>query len=111
MMWKQNLSPWNLDSFKYIEVGLLYFLGTGEANLQEADSLLEPYLQKFPNVCISNTFYNRSVFPYAQTPNWLFYSCLFKGSIILFYAARIDVLKGNFEKVNHVLFLRFLFSV
>ncbi|NWR74392.1 TT39B protein, partial [Centropus unirufus] len=46
-------------------------LGTGEANLQEAESLLEPYLQKFPN-----------------------------GSIILFYAARIDVLKGNFEKAQ-----------
>uniref|UniRef100_A0A8D0FDY6 Tetratricopeptide repeat protein 39B n=1 Tax=Strix occidentalis caurina TaxID=311401 RepID=A0A8D0FDY6_STROC len=46
-------------------------LGTGEANLQEADSLLEPYLQKFPN-----------------------------GSIILFYAARIDILKGNFEKAQ-----------
>ncbi|NXG15145.1 TT39B protein, partial [Grallaria varia] len=46
-------------------------LGTGEANLQEAESLLEPYLQKFPN-----------------------------GSIILFYAARIDILKGNFEKAQ-----------
>ncbi|XP_042733439.1 tetratricopeptide repeat protein 39B [Lagopus leucura] len=46
-------------------------LGTGDTNLQEADSLLEPYLQKFPN-----------------------------GSIILFYAARIDTLKGNFEKAQ-----------
>ncbi|KAF1452653.1 Tetratricopeptide repeat protein 39B, partial [Spheniscus demersus] len=46
-------------------------LGTGEANLEEADSLLEPYLQKFPN-----------------------------GSIMLFYAARIDILKGNFEKAQ-----------
>lgn len=42
--------------FKYIEVDLLCFLGTGEANFQEADSLLEPYLQKFPNVCILNEF-------------------------------------------------------
>ncbi|EOB01868.1 Tetratricopeptide repeat protein 39B, partial [Anas platyrhynchos] len=46
-------------------------LGTGDTNLEEADSLLEPYLQKFPN-----------------------------GSIILFYAARIDILKGNFEKAQ-----------
>uniref|UniRef100_A0A672VCG8 Tetratricopeptide repeat protein 39B n=1 Tax=Strigops habroptila TaxID=2489341 RepID=A0A672VCG8_STRHB len=46
-------------------------LGTGEANFEEADSLLEPYLQKFPN-----------------------------GSIILFYAARIDTLKGNLEKAQ-----------
>ncbi|KAM4808881.1 tetratricopeptide repeat protein 39B isoform 2-T2 [Rhinophrynus dorsalis] len=46
-------------------------LGTGEGNLEEADALLEPYLKKFPN-----------------------------GSIILFYAARIDVLKGNFEQAQ-----------
>ncbi|KAG6936486.1 tetratricopeptide repeat domain 39B [Chelydra serpentina] len=46
-------------------------LGIGEANLQEAETLLEPYLQKFPN-----------------------------GSIILFYDARIDILKGNFEKAQ-----------
>ncbi|XP_075682794.1 tetratricopeptide repeat protein 39B isoform X3 [Rhinoderma darwinii] len=46
-------------------------LGTGEGNLEEADSLIEPYLKKFPN-----------------------------GSIILFYAARIDVLKGNFEQAQ-----------
>ncbi|XP_010726427.2 tetratricopeptide repeat protein 39B-like, partial [Meleagris gallopavo] len=52
-------------------VDLLCFLGTGDTNLQEADRLLEPYLQKFPNGCI-----------------------------ILFYAARIDTLKGNFEKAQ-----------
>ncbi|MEE6459096.1 hypothetical protein FKM82_000538 [Ascaphus truei] len=46
-------------------------LGTGESNLQEADMLLQPYLKKFPN-----------------------------GSIILFYAARIDILKGNFEQAE-----------
>ncbi|XP_053558554.1 tetratricopeptide repeat protein 39B isoform X2 [Bombina bombina] len=46
-------------------------LGTGEGNLNEADTLLEPYIKKFPN-----------------------------GSLILFYAARIDVLKGNFEKAE-----------
>ncbi|XP_078252072.1 tetratricopeptide repeat protein 39B isoform X3 [Rhinoraja longicauda] len=43
-------------------------LGGGEGNLQEAESLLEPYLKKYPN-----------------------------GSIIIFYAARISILKGNFE--------------
>uniref|UniRef100_W5N1Q8 Tetratricopeptide repeat protein 39B n=1 Tax=Lepisosteus oculatus TaxID=7918 RepID=W5N1Q8_LEPOC len=46
-------------------------LGTGEGNLVEAEALLEPYLDKFPN-----------------------------GSIILFYAARIAVLKGNFERAE-----------
>ncbi|XP_028910829.1 tetratricopeptide repeat protein 39B isoform X2 [Ornithorhynchus anatinus] len=48
-------------------------LGTGEANLEEAETLLEPYLQRFPN-----------------------------GSLILFYAARIELLKGNFEKAQVV---------
>lgn len=28
------------------------FLGTGEVNVVEAESLLEPYLQQFPNVCL-----------------------------------------------------------
>ncbi|XP_035282923.1 tetratricopeptide repeat protein 39B isoform X1 [Anguilla anguilla] len=46
-------------------------LGTGEGNLVEAEALLEPYLDKFP-----------------------------KGSIILFYAARIAVLRGSFEKAQ-----------
>ncbi|XP_062386667.1 tetratricopeptide repeat protein 39B-like [Sardina pilchardus] len=43
-------------------------LGTGECNLAEAETLLEPYVQKFPN-----------------------------GALMLFYTARIAVLKGNFE--------------
>ncbi|XP_070772951.1 tetratricopeptide repeat protein 39B-like [Enoplosus armatus] len=42
-------------------------LGTGEGNLTEAEALLEPYTEKFPN-----------------------------GALILFYTARIAVLKGNF---------------
>uniref|UniRef100_UPI0037E96467 tetratricopeptide repeat protein 39B-like n=1 Tax=Semicossyphus pulcher TaxID=241346 RepID=UPI0037E96467 len=42
-------------------------LGTGEGNLSEAETLLAPYTQKFPN-----------------------------GALILFYTARIALLKGNF---------------
>ncbi|KAM8842549.1 tetratricopeptide repeat protein 39B-like [Synchiropus picturatus] len=42
-------------------------LGTGEANLTEAESLLAPYIDRFPN-----------------------------GALILFYVARISLLKGNF---------------
>ncbi|XP_068445148.1 tetratricopeptide repeat protein 39B-like [Clinocottus analis] len=42
-------------------------LGTGEGNLIEAEALLEPYIKKFPN-----------------------------GALILFYVARIALLKGNF---------------
>ncbi|XP_036372875.1 tetratricopeptide repeat protein 39B-like [Megalops cyprinoides] len=43
-------------------------LGTGDSNLAEAEVLLAPYIDRFPN-----------------------------GSLILFYVARITVLKGNFE--------------
>ncbi|XP_057175691.1 tetratricopeptide repeat protein 39B [Triplophysa rosa] len=43
-------------------------LGTGEGNLLEAEALLEPYVEKYP-----------------------------RGSIILFYSARIALLRGNFE--------------
>ncbi|KAF1395342.1 hypothetical protein PFLUV_G00010530 [Perca fluviatilis] len=43
-------------------------LGTGEGNLTEAEALLEPYIEKFPN-----------------------------GALILFYIARIALLKGNFS--------------
>ncbi|KAM9857002.1 tetratricopeptide repeat protein 39B-like [Aulostomus maculatus] len=42
-------------------------LGSGEGNLTEAEALLEPYIEKFPN-----------------------------GALILFYIARIALLKGNF---------------
>ncbi|XP_044046902.1 tetratricopeptide repeat protein 39B-like isoform X1 [Siniperca chuatsi] len=42
-------------------------LGTGEGNLTEAEALLEPYIEKYPN-----------------------------GALILFYTARIALLKGNF---------------
>ncbi|XP_034086117.1 tetratricopeptide repeat protein 39B [Gymnodraco acuticeps] len=42
-------------------------LGTGEGNLTEAESLLEPYIDRFPN-----------------------------GALILFYTGRIALLKGNF---------------
>ncbi|KAK2817151.1 hypothetical protein Q5P01_025342 [Channa striata] len=42
-------------------------LGTGEGNLIEAEALLKPYVEKFPN-----------------------------GALMLFYTARIALLKGNF---------------
>uniref|UniRef100_A0A9J8AGE0 Tetratricopeptide repeat protein 39B n=1 Tax=Cyprinus carpio carpio TaxID=630221 RepID=A0A9J8AGE0_CYPCA len=43
-------------------------LGTGDGNLLEAEALLQPYIERFP-----------------------------RGSIILFYSARIALLGGNFE--------------
>ncbi|TNN89419.1 Tetratricopeptide repeat protein 39B [Liparis tanakae] len=46
---------------------LTVILGTGETDLTEAEALLEPYIKKFPN-----------------------------GALIVFYTARIALLKGNF---------------
>ncbi|KAM9206352.1 tetratricopeptide repeat protein 39B isoform 2-T3 [Dugong dugon] len=46
-------------------------LGTGEVNTVEAESLLAPFLQQFPN-----------------------------GSLMLFYHARIELLKGNVEEAQ-----------
>uniref|UniRef100_A0A8B9HYK7 Tetratricopeptide repeat protein 39B n=1 Tax=Astyanax mexicanus TaxID=7994 RepID=A0A8B9HYK7_ASTMX len=50
-------------------------LGTGECNLAEAEALLKPYTLKFP-----------------------------KGALMLFYTARIAVLKGEFETVSNVFY-------
>uniref|UniRef100_A0A671WRR6 Tetratricopeptide repeat domain 39B n=1 Tax=Sparus aurata TaxID=8175 RepID=A0A671WRR6_SPAAU len=46
-------------------------LGTGDGNLTEAETLLQPYTEKFPN-----------------------------GALMLFYTARIALLKGNFTFVS-----------
>nr|XP_040139737.1 tetratricopeptide repeat protein 39B [Ictidomys tridecemlineatus] len=48
-------------------------LGTGEVNVGEAESLLAPFLQQFPN-----------------------------GSLMLFYHARIELLKGNIEEAQEI---------
>ncbi|XP_070287802.1 tetratricopeptide repeat protein 39B isoform X1 [Myotis yumanensis] len=48
-------------------------LGTGEVNLVEAENLLAPFLKQFPN-----------------------------GSFMLFYHARIELLKGNVEEAQEI---------
>lgn len=48
-------------------------LGTGEVNLVEAENLLAPFLKQFPN-----------------------------GSLMLFYHARIELLKGNVEEAQEI---------
>ncbi|XP_045145154.1 tetratricopeptide repeat protein 39B isoform X1 [Echinops telfairi] len=48
-------------------------LGTGEVNIVEAESLLAPFLRQFPN-----------------------------GSLMLFYHARIELLKGNVEAAQEI---------
>lgn len=37
--------------FEALSESIILFSGTGEGNLEEAEALIEPYLQKFPNVC------------------------------------------------------------
>jgi hypothetical protein len=38
--------------FMKTETLSVQFLGTGEVNVVEAESLLAPFLQKFPDVCL-----------------------------------------------------------
>uniref|UniRef100_G1PV05 Tetratricopeptide repeat protein 39B n=1 Tax=Myotis lucifugus TaxID=59463 RepID=G1PV05_MYOLU len=52
---------------------LIRFAGTGEVNLVEAENLLAPFLKQFPN-----------------------------GSFMLFYHARIELLKGNVEEAQEI---------
>ncbi|KAI5609288.1 tetratricopeptide repeat protein 39B [Silurus asotus] len=74
---REGAASYSLRSILCVLTLLLYhtyvclILGTGEGNLVEAEALLEPYLDKFP-----------------------------KGSIILFYTARIAVLRGHFQKAQ-----------
>uniref|UniRef100_A0A452RND0 Tetratricopeptide repeat protein 39B n=1 Tax=Ursus americanus TaxID=9643 RepID=A0A452RND0_URSAM len=62
-----------LPCFMKTEAFPVAFLGTGEVNVVEAESLLAPFLQQFPN-----------------------------GSLMLFYHARIELLKGNVEEAQEI---------
>uniref|UniRef100_A0A2K6DY19 Tetratricopeptide repeat domain 39A n=1 Tax=Macaca nemestrina TaxID=9545 RepID=A0A2K6DY19_MACNE len=50
---------------------LTFVLGTGSVNIEEAEKLLKPYLNRYP-----------------------------KGAIFLFFAGRIEVIKGNIDAVS-----------
>uniref|UniRef100_A0A2K5KEX2 Tetratricopeptide repeat protein 39A n=1 Tax=Colobus angolensis palliatus TaxID=336983 RepID=A0A2K5KEX2_COLAP len=50
---------------------LTFVLGTGNVNIEEAEKLLKPYLNRYP-----------------------------KGAIFLFFAGRIEVIKGNIDAVS-----------
>lgn len=41
-----------LSCYMKTEAFSVEFLGTGEVNVLEAESLLAPFLQQFPNVCL-----------------------------------------------------------
>ncbi|KAF5912799.1 hypothetical protein HPG69_007789 [Diceros bicornis minor] len=75
-------------------------LGTGEVNIVEAESLLAPFLQQFPNVCLE---FHVSVSTITDQPALTIEQPAFflspQGSLMLFYHARIELLKGHVEEV------------
>ncbi|EPQ09804.1 Tetratricopeptide repeat protein 39B [Myotis brandtii] len=64
-------------------------LGTGEVNLVEAENLLAPFLKQFPNGSFM-LFYHARI--------ELLKGNVEEGSFMLFYHARIELLKGNVEE-------------
>ncbi|GAA6065798.1 tetratricopeptide repeat protein 39B isoform X1, partial [Tachysurus ichikawai] len=74
---REGAATYSLRSILCVLTLLLYhtyvclILGTGEGDLVESEALLQPFVDKFP-----------------------------KGSIILFYTARIAVLRGHFQKAQ-----------
>lgn len=52
---------------------LTFVLGTGNVNIEEAEKLLKPYLNRYP-----------------------------KGAIFLFFAGRIEVIKGNIDAATYI---------
>lgn len=71
------------------------FAGTGEGDVQDAEKLLQPYLKKYPKVCQSymhELHLKSSVFPKQL--------CVPQGSIFLFFAGRIEEIKGNLDAVS-----------
>lgn len=75
------------------------FLGTGEVNVLEAESLLAPFLQQFPNVCLEFQVHVSTMTSQAGlTTDWSVFLSP-QGSLMLFYHARIELLKGNVEEV------------
>ena len=94
----------NVDCVSWrLRLFLLNFLGTGEVNVVEAESLLEPYLQQFPNVCLE---FQMSVFSHNRSARAAYWTvCLslpLQGSLVLFYHGRIELLKGNVEEVTYL---------
>lgn len=79
------------------------FLGTGEVNVVEAESLLAPFLQQFPNVCLEFQVHVSAITSQAGlTTDQSLCFLSPQGSLMLFYHARIELLKGNVEEVIYL---------
>lgn len=73
-------------------------LGTGNVNVEEAQKLLAPYLERYPKVSPDPA---STPAPYpdqacSDTPR-----VPSQGAIFLFFAGRIEAIKGNVDKVSH----------
>lgn len=75
--------------------------GTGNVNIEEAEKLLKPYLNRYPKVspmrCPVPPAHRHPQTP--TDPHGLAYVSL-QGAIFLFFAGRIEVIKGNIDAVS-----------
>uniref|UniRef100_A0A2K6Q8D0 Tetratricopeptide repeat domain 39A n=1 Tax=Rhinopithecus roxellana TaxID=61622 RepID=A0A2K6Q8D0_RHIRO len=77
---------------------LTFVLGTGNVNIEEAEKLLKPYLNRYPKVspmrCPVPPAHKHPQTP--RDPHGL--ACVsLQGAIFLFFAGRIEVIKGNID--------------
>lgn len=92
-----------LPCFVKTEAFPVAFLGTGEVNVVEAESLLAPFLQQFPNVCLEFEMHVSAITNQAGlTTDQSVCFLSPQGSLMLFYHARIELLKGNVEEVIYL---------
>lgn len=74
-------------------------LGTGNVNIEEAEKLLKPYLKRYPKVSPHLLLEHPQpmclVDPHRPT-------CMsLQGAIFLFFAGRIEAIKGNVDTVSN----------
>lgn len=74
--------------------------GTGNVNIEQAEKLLKPYLKRYPKVRPPPLPDTPSpvcpVAPPCTRPS----TCSLQGAIFLFFAGRIEAIKGNVDTVS-----------
>lgn len=79
---------------------LTFVLGTGNVNIEEAERLLKPYLNRYPKVRPTPAGHPQS-HQYLVDPLGSSRVSL-QGAIFLFFAGRIEAIKGNIDAVSDV---------
>lgn len=72
--------------------------GTGNVNIEEAEQLLKPYLKRYPKVSSTSCqtpLPTCAAWAHRPTPVSL------QGAIFLFFAGRIEAIKGNVDAVSN----------